>query len=164
VATKEEITAGINGVEARLERLLPGIVANLDKPLPEGSWTVHDALCHMAADAHSVPRWRRMVDAAISGTSARPAGFNLDEYNQQGIDSRKGKPIDEVVQEIRDGLHSDAAIVAGLDSALLAQEMPNFRGELQPASERLKFTTGGHNHMHLDDIEKAINAATQSRA
>jgi hypothetical protein len=164
LATKEEITAGIQDVETRLERLLPGIVANLDQPLPQGSWTVHDALCHMAADAHSVPRWQRMVNDAITGVSSRAPGFNLDDHNQQGIDSRKEKPIDEVAEEIRDGLHSDAAIVVGLDDALLAREVPNFRGELQPASERLKFTTGGHNHMHLDDIENAINAATHSRA
>jgi hypothetical protein len=95
----------------------------------------------MAADAHSLPRWQRQIDAAINGTTARPAGFNLDEYNQQGIDARKGKPIDDVVQEIRDGLHGDSAAVPGLDDALLAREVPNFRGELQPASDRLSFTT-----------------------
>jgi hypothetical protein len=159
VATKEEITAGIRAVEERLDSLLPGIVDNLEQALPEGTWTVHDALCHMAADAHSLPRWHRQIDAAINGTSARPPGFNLDDYNQQGIDARKGKSIDEVVAEIRDGLHSDAAAVPGLDDALLAREVPNFRGELQPASERLSFTTGRHNHMHLDDIENAIKAA-----
>jgi hypothetical protein len=161
VATKEEITAGIRDVEARLERLLPGILANLDQPLPEGSWTVHDALCHMAADAHSVPRWERMVNDAVTGVSSRPPGFNLDEHNQQGIDTRKRKPLDEVVQEIRDGLHSDTEIVAGLDEALLVREVRNFRGEMQPASERLKFTTGGHNQMHLDDIENAITLAAE---
>ncbi len=160
MATKDEITEGIQEVEQRLERLLPGITANLEQPLPEGSWTIHDALCHMAADAHSVPRWQRQVDAAISGTSARPAGFNLDDYNQQNIDTRKTKSIDEVVQEIRDGLKTDAAAVGGLDDTLLAREVPNFRGELAPASERLRFTTGRHNHMHLDDIENAISAAT----
>jgi hypothetical protein len=159
VATKEEITAGIREVEERLNRLLPGILENLDQPLPEGTWTVHDAICHMAADVPSLPRWQRQVDAAINGTSARPPGFNLDEYNQQGIDSRKGKPVDDVVQEIRDGLHSDADAVPSLDDTLLAREIPNFRGELKPASDRLKFTTGGHNHVHLDDIEKAITAA-----
>jgi hypothetical protein len=159
VATKDEITAGIREVEERLDSLLSGILQNLERPLPEGSWTVHDALCHIAADVPSLPRWQNQVDAAIKGTSARPPGFNLDEHNQQGIDARKGKPVDKVVQEIRDGLHSDAAAVPGLDDALLAREMPNFRGELQPASERLRFTTGSHNHMHLDDIENAIKAA-----
>ncbi|HEU0073649.1 MAG TPA: hypothetical protein VFS30_06525 [Dehalococcoidia bacterium] len=160
VATKEEITAGIREVEERLNRLLPGIVENLDQLLPEGSWTVHDALCHMAADAHSLPRWQRQIDAATNGTSARPPGFNLDAHNQQGIDARKGKPVDEVVQEIRDGLHGDAAALPGLDDALLAREVPNFRGELQSASDRLSFTTSRHNHMHLDDIENAIKMAT----
>jgi hypothetical protein len=159
MATRDEITAGIRDVEERLKRLLPDIDENLDQPLPEGTWTVHDALCHMAADVPSLPRWQRQIDAAISGASARPPGFNLDEYNQQGIDARKGKPLGDVVQEILDGLHSDAAGVPGLDDALLSREVPNFRGELQPASERLKFTSGGHNHLHLDDIENAIKAA-----
>jgi len=157
VATKDEVIAGIRDVEERLNRLLPGILANLDRPLPEGSWTVHDALCHMAADVPSVPRWQRMVDAALNGTP--PSGFNLDEHNQQGIDARKGKPIGEVVQEIRDGLHSDAAAIPGLDDSLLTREIRRSNGQIQPASERLKFTSGGHNHMHLDDIEKAISAA-----
>ena len=159
MATKDEITAGIQEVEDRLDSLLPGIVEHLDQPLPEGTWSVHDALCHMAADANSLPRWQRQVEAAINGTSARPVGFNLDEYNQQNIDARKGKAVDEVVQEIRDGLHSDAAAVPGLDDALLAQEVPNFRGELQPASDRLSFTTRRHNHIHLDDIENALKQA-----
>ena len=159
MASKEEITAGIRDVEERLNRLLPEIVENLDRPLPEGTWTVHDAICHMAADVPSLPRWQRQVDAALSGTSARPAGFNLDEHNQQGIDSRKDRPLDEVIQEIVDGLHSDAGAVPDLDDAVMAREIPNFRGELQPASDRLKFTSGGHNHMHLDDIENAIKAA-----
>ncbi len=128
MATKDEITTGIQEVEERLDSLLPGIVDHLDQPLPEGTWTIHDAVCHMAADANCLPRWQRQVEAAINGTSARPVGFNLDEYNQQNIDARKGKAVDEVVQEIRDGLHSDAAAVPGLDDALLAREVPNFRG------------------------------------
>lgn len=159
MATKNELTSGIREVEARLDGLLPGAMENLDQPLPEGTWTVHDALCHMAADASCLPRWQRQVDAAINGTSARPPGFNLDEYNQENIEARKGKPVDEVVQEIRDGLHGDAAAIPGLDDALLAREVANFRGELQPASDRLSFTTSRHNHVHLDDIENAIKAA-----
>lgn len=159
MATKQEITAGIREVEQRLEGLLPAIEANLEKPLLEGSWTVHDALCHIAADAHSIPRWQRQVEAAIKGTSARPPGFDLDEHNQRGIDERKHKALNEIVQEIKEGLDKDAAAVADLDEGILAREIPNFRGELQPASERLRFTTSRHNHIHLDDIERAINAA-----
>ncbi len=159
MATKDELKTGIREVEERLDSLLPGIIENLDQPLPEGTWTVHDALCHMAADASCLPRWQRQVDAAINGTSARPPGFNLDEYNQQNIEARKDKPVEEVVQEIRDGLHGDAAAIPGLDDAFLAREVPNFRGELALASDRLSFTTSRHNHIHLDDIENALTAA-----
>jgi len=159
VATKNELTSGIREVEARLDSLLPGARENLSQTLPDGTWTVHDALCHMAADANCLPRWQRQVDAAINGTSARSPGFNLNQYNQENINARKGKPVDEVVQEIRDGLHGDAVAIPGLDDALLPREVPNFRGELQPASDRLSFTTGRHNHIHLDDIENAIKAA-----
>ena len=156
MATKEEITAEMRDAEERLERLLPGIVANLEKPLPEGTWTVHDALCHLAADANAVPRWLERMEAAASGPSAIPPGFNFDEYIQKNIDDRKGKPIDEVVKEIKDGLKADTAAIVSLDDALLQKQVPNFRGELAPASEMLRYTTGRHNLGHMDDIEKAL--------
>ena len=161
MASKDEILTGIAEVEARLDRMLPGILENLNRPLLEGEWSVHDALCHMADDVPATPRWIRTVEAAINNTP-RPAAPNLGDINQQGVDARKGKPIEEVVQEIRDGLHGDAAEIPGLDEALLAHEIPTRSGELQAASERLKFYAVGHNHMHLDEIEKAIaaNAAT----
>ena len=156
MATKTELTTGIHEVEQRFERLLPGIVSNLEKPLPEGSWTVHDALCHVAADANAFARWQRLVDAHATGVSNRPADFNLDEHNQQGIDARKGKVVDNVVAEIRDALRADAAGVEGVDEAVLQRDLPNFRGELGPGSERLKFMAVTHNQIHLDDIEKAL--------
>jgi hypothetical protein len=156
VATKQEITTGIQDVEQRFERLLPAIVANLEKPLPEGSWTVHDALCHIAADAQAFARWQRLVDAQASGTSARPPGFNLDEHNEQGIAARKDKPVEDVVAEIREALRRDTAAVQAVDETLLQRDLPNFRGELGPGSDRLRFMTVTHNQIHLDDIEKAV--------
>jgi hypothetical protein len=156
VATKTEITAGIHEVEQRFERLLPGIKSNLTKPLPEGTWTVHDALCHIAADSNAFVRWQGLVDAHAAGTSARPPGFNLDEQNQRGIDAHKGKALDVVVAEIRDALRADAAAVETVDEAVLQRDLPNFRGELGPGSDRLRFMAVTHNQIHLDDLEKAI--------
>ena len=68
MATKEEIVAGIGEVRQRLRRLEPQIVANLDKPLLTGTWTVRDALCHIAADTNAV----RAGAAASKGRA--PAG------------------------------------------------------------------------------------------
>lgn len=158
MATKQELTAGIHNVEQRLERLLPGIVAKLEKPLPQGSWTIHDALCHVAADSNAFARWQLLVQAHAKGTSSRPPGFNLDEHNQQGIDARRDRAIDDVVAEIRAGLKADAEGVEAVDEATLQRDLPNFRGELGPGSDRLRFMTATHNQMHLDDIEKALSS------
>jgi hypothetical protein len=159
LATKQEILAGINEVELRLGSLLPGILAHLDQPLPEGTWSVHDAVCHMAADANAVPRWLARIEAAEHGVSSRPPGFNIDDFNQQNIDARKDRPVEAVVQEIRDGLSADTEAIRSMDEGLLGKQIPNFRGELTPASDMLAFNTGRHNHMHLDDIERALQAA-----
>lgn len=156
MATKDEIIEGMQGVEARLDELLPRAVAQLDRSLPEGSWSVHDALCHMAADANAFPRWQARLVAIETGTSTRAPGFNLDDYNQQNIDARKGKPVDEVVAEIKGGLTADSEAVRAVDDAVLQKEVPNFRGEMTTAGAMLLFTTTGHNHLHLDDIEKAL--------
>ncbi len=163
MATKSEITDGISGVEERLQRLLPGIRAHLESPLPEGTWSVHDALCHLAADANAVPRWLARFEALDSGRPTRAPGFSIDDYNQQNIDARRGKPVDEVVTEITNGLHADAAAVATVDETLLQRQVPNFRGEMTAASDMLSFTAVRHNHIHLDDIENAIGMAAQPR-
>ena len=57
----------------------------------------------------------------------------------------------------RDAMDADIERVKGLDDALLAREMPNFRGVVMPASDQLKNTTSGHPHTHIDDIEKALS-------
>ncbi|HEX5369482.1 MAG TPA: hypothetical protein VFY10_08720 [Dehalococcoidia bacterium] len=160
MATKSEITDGIRQVEERLQRLLPGIRSHLETPLPEGTWSVHDALCHLAADSNAVPRWLARIEALDAGRPARAPGFNMDEHNQQNIDARKGKPIDEVVSEVTDGLHADAAVVGTMDEALLQRQIPNFRGEMVEASEMLSFSAIRHNNIHLDDIEHALTGAS----
>jgi Mycothiol maleylpyruvate isomerase N-terminal domain len=157
MATKDEIIDGMRGVEERLERLLPRAKTQLDRPLTEGTWSVHDALCHMAADANAYPRWASRLAAIESGTQTpRPPGFNLDALNQQNIDARKHKPLDEVVAEIKGGLAADTDAVRAVDDGILTKEIPNFRGEMTTAGAMLLWTTTGHNHVHLDDIEKAL--------
>jgi len=160
LATKEEIVAGIGEVRQRLRRLEPQIVANLDKPLLTGTWTVRDALCHIAADANAVARWRSRLEGQSPG---RPPGMSGEEHNQQQIDARKARPVEDVLREIQEGLDEDARAVEEMEEALLQRQMQSFRGETIASSDMLRFYTAGHNQMHLDDIDAAISMAASSR-
>jgi len=154
VPTKDEIAAGLRQVSERLERLGPRILANLDRPLPTGTWTVHDALCHIAADSHAVEIWRQRVE-----TGRRPGGdLSGDEYNEQQVSRRRPLPPEDVLAEIRAAFAADLQAIADMDAALLERPIP-YRGATAPAAEMLRFYTGPHNQGHLDDVEKALGGS-----
>ena len=154
---KDEIATGLRAVQERFERLAPRIVTKLDAPLPTGTWTVHDALCHVAADSDAVAAWRKRVEALSRGESARPPGFDIDAFNQERIDQRKGLPAAAVVDEVRGHFSADLAAIAVLDDELLAREI-DYRDAKAPAARMLLFYTGAHNNGHLDEIERALDA------
>jgi hypothetical protein len=99
------------------------------------------------------------MQSLAAGESGRLPGFNIDDYNQQQIDRRKGRSVQEVVQEIRDGLRADSEAIDTLEDDLLKLQVPSPRGGgMTEASEMLSFYVGRHNHIHLDDIEKALSS------
>jgi hypothetical protein len=159
MATREEIIAELRRVNERLDALAPAILARPETPLPEGTWTVHDAVCHLAADGNAVPRFLHRVEVIDQGLPLRPPGWTpavMDAENEENIAKRKGLPITDVLKEIREAMDADIERVKGLDEALLLRDIPNFRGEIGPASDQLKNTTSGHPHNHINDIERAL--------
>ena len=163
MTTREEIIAAIGQVRERLDGLEARIVANLDRPLLSGSWTVHDALCHLAADSNAVPAFVQRIQRAVQGEPRRAPGFDVDAYNERQIALRKQRPIEEVLRELRDGLSADVDRVEQLDEAFLLQTLPDFRGQVLPVSDQMRAYIGGHPSRHLDDIETAIGMAASPR-
>jgi hypothetical protein len=157
--TREEIIAAIREAEARLDRLEPAIKQRLAQPLPTGTWTVHDAVCHLAADSNAVPRFLDRIEKVRTGQPTRPPGFNMDAHNEANIAQRRGLPLDDVLREVHQGFDNDVAQVEALPADFLTSDVPNFRGELTPASDQIRFTAAGHPNLHLDDIEAALAQA-----
>lgn len=156
MATREEIVSGIQEVRERLRRLEPRITANPDRPLLTGSWTVWEVLCHLAADGHAAERLRARLDGRGGGP---PPSVSGDEYNQQQVDARKTKPFAEVMAEVWEGLDADEAAAREMEDQVLQRPVPTFRGDTVPLSEMLRFYTGRHNQMHLDEVEAALKDA-----
>jgi hypothetical protein len=152
VSTKDDLINTLREVDQRLVGLAPRILANLDRPLLSGTWTVHDCLCHIAADSNAVYAWRYRIE-----NGRRLQGdMSTDDFNQQEIDKRKGLPAQSVLDEIRANFAGDEKAIVALEDALLEREVP-YRGGMAPAAESLRFYLGPHNTIHLDDIERALD-------
>lgn len=161
MASRREVEATLLGVNERIEALRARIVAGADRTLPSGTWTVRDALCHLAARSNGVPnfvaRIERLAQGAPGGAAARPAGFNIDEINQGQIDARAGHSVDQLLDEIIAGHRGAVEALATVDEALLSRMVPSFRGDGDiEAAAMLLGGTANHDNNHLSEIEQAL--------
>jgi uncharacterized protein (TIGR03083 family) len=67
-------------------------------------WTVKDVLTHLAYNQPSQPRLVRNI---VEGKGGVPANFDLNYYNQRGLEKQQGKGIDDLKAELTVG-HAEA--------------------------------------------------------
>jgi hypothetical protein len=161
-ARRNEIVAGINACDARLEQMKPAMATNPDAPLPEGTWTVRDALCHVAARANGVAM---AVTVANNTLGADPADvgptFDIDVVNRQQIADRSEKDVDALLAEALAGHQAAIDQLASIDNELLARRMklPYFEHEVT-VIDLIALAGAGHEQSHINDIARAVGADT----
>ncbi len=163
--TRKDVIAAIQAVEARIGQLTPEILAHADAGLPEGEWRVREALCHLAARSNSVPQVKGVVERARAFEGQREAGFwrsstsSIDEVNQKQIEDRRRLNPQELLDEIHEGHRAETAAVAAFAQQTLDMRIPKVTGQGDMSVADLLMAAGpGHDNMHLDQIEKAIEA------
>jgi hypothetical protein len=158
MATKQEIIEALTALSARVDALAPRLEGSLERPLLQGSWTVHDALRHLAADARGVPAMVARLERVAQGLPRRTPGVDdeVDAYNERMIAERKHKPLSDLLREINAGIRADIESIGELSDEFLQRELPNVRGDTAPASEQMRVYLGGHPMRHLDEIEAAL--------
>ena len=162
MTTKVDVIGGIEAVDARVNQLTPHLLTNGASRLPEGEWQVRQVLCHLAARANSVPiataaaqRMRAPSDPGQS-TPARSA-IDIDEMNQQQIDSREKYSIQELLDEIHTGHQAAVQTIREFEQQTLEERLPSITGRGDMSFADLVLRAGpGHENNHLDQIEKAI--------
>jgi hypothetical protein len=161
-ARRDEIVAGINACDTRLEQMKPSMIANPDAPLPEGTWTVRDALCHVAARANGVAM---AVTVANNTLGADPADvgppFDIDVVNRQQIADRSEKDVDALLAEVLAGHQAAIDQLASIDNELLARRMklPYFEHEVT-VIDLIALAGAGHEQSHVNEIARAVGADT----
>lgn len=153
--TKDEIATAIRKVDLRLRRLSASIATRPDAKLPEGEWTVRDALSHLAARSNSVPLATGLVESLAKG---EPLPIrNIDEINHGQVEERSSASVEEIIEESHRAHQSALEAVAALDEQLLTRMVPSFRGDGEiSVAELVLAATAGHENNHLDQIEQAL--------
>ena len=155
--TKDEIAEVFNEADARFARLRDQILANGDTALAEGEWTVRDVLSHLAARANGVARVVQRAEQAQQGSSSPPPPRNVDEINAGQVEERKGRSVEQLLDEISDGHRSAVDAVRALDPSMLDTMLSfGFRPGETSVAEMIMLGGPGHEGRHLDGVEAAL--------
>ena len=158
-AQSTAIIAAISETEERLRALLPRARARPMTRLTEGTWTVRDALCHLAARANDVPLVLRLLDPHVDLASA---AAESEAINAGQIASRDGHSLDELADEAVAGYATARVDILELDPVQLSQTIPDVPGMGSTSvADLLLLVYRQHAGAHLASIEQAL---TDSRA
>ena len=71
--------------------------AQLDRPGPEGTWSVRQTLAHIAASEHALLALARRI--AAGEQPQLPAGYDLNEANAAAVSKRAANSVSELLAE-----------------------------------------------------------------
>jgi hypothetical protein len=103
MANRQALEAAFQAADRRLDRLAPLMATyEADRLLDDGGkWTIRDCLCHVASSARVSGMAQRALDRLEGKAPPPPApgGPTVDERNQQQIEARAGKSVDDLIAE-----------------------------------------------------------------
>lgn len=156
MTTRDEIIAGIRGVDERLAALRDRIIEAGERPLTEGTWAVRDALSHLAARANGVDRVIQRLKAWEAGLPFMPPQ-TIDEINAGQVEERRSADVASLLDEIQVGHAAALAALEHVDDETLAKEMPQgFRPGDAPVADLIVRGGPAHDNGHIDQIEAAL--------
>jgi len=157
MGTRNQIITAIRDTDRRLTRLTSSILSTPECPLRQGSWTVRDALCHVAARANGVSLARTYADPQPESTAAPPV-FEIDAINRRQIAERQGSSVPNLLEEIAEGHRAALAQLAQLDDAQLARplQLPFLEPSATVADLILR-AGPDHERAHLESIAEALD-------
>lgn len=155
--TQQDIIGAIDETEQRLRSLADQIRANPDTRLPEGEWTVRDALCHLAARANDVALLQHLAHRPAD--AGLPSEIETAEMNNKQIADRSAHDVDTMIAEASQGYAEARASVAQLTDDQLAQHAPPIPGmDPMTIADLLVVLFRGHAQAHIVTIEQAFDA------
>jgi uncharacterized protein (TIGR03083 family) len=160
MTTKQDVAEALRASVQRAEKIAAGISdADATRVVLPG-WTVKDVYAHLASLGASPSFFIAMAQRAASGSGGgggMGGGFDINAFNAQQVEMRKGKSLEELLAEFRQGHEQGIALMESTPDEVLTKEMPDpFRGGMATALAMIQGSCAEHEAGHLDDVVAAL--------
>jgi len=162
MTTKQDVAEALRASVQRAEKIAAGLSdADATRVVLPG-WTVKDVYAHLASLGASPSFFIAMAQRAASGSGGgggMGGGFDINAFNAQQVEMRKGKSLEELLAEFRQGHEQGIALMESTPDEVLEKKMPDpFRGGMSTALEMIQGSCAEHEAGHLDDVVAALRA------
>jgi uncharacterized protein (TIGR03083 family) len=122
----------------------------------EDGWTAKNLLAHIAST--SAPASYLLTMARLDNPPAA-ATFDNDAFNRDQVAMRKGRPVGELVDEIRANVQRDLQAIEAADDELLQKHFVAPWGSEGPVAQVIIDSVNGHLGGHIADLRGALQTA-----
>jgi len=161
MASKEEIVTAIRAGNTRVAQTFGALSeAQLATVVNEGAggWTAKQVLAHLAARQSTYDLLIRM---AGSERTAGSGGFDIDAWNQKGVDERQDRSRDALLEEFRTTHERLAERAQAMPDVELLRTVALPQGSA-PLGDVLRNAGGAHSVSHAVGVEKTLGLSAPS--
>ncbi len=130
--------------DALLELIKQVGAAVWNKPSPCPGWSAKDLVAHMATSA---TRLSTAVKMMLQGQRPNPTRADLDASNGAGVQERRGRSLEELINELKTSHQRNIDLFLSLTDEQLAVTGALSSGEVIPVIERFR-RAGKHYREH----------------
>ena len=153
-ATRDDVIGAIRSAQDEVEGLVSSAPESAwSKHVYEQGWNARDLLCHIASTSGIAG----FLIGMAKGSGGMGTDFDIDAWNAQAVAERRGKPVSEVVGEVRDNCGRDIESVQSAPDDLLAQDFRAPWGVEGSLADVIVGSINGHFMTHVRDLEKAVS-------
>ena len=157
VTTRDDVLAAIDSFVAEVDRITDGVPeSHWEHGAYENGWNARQLLCHIASTAGIASFVLTLARAPVAAGASGGAAFDNDAFNAQQVQARQNKPINNVLNEIRETMHRDRQVVAAAPDQLLASMFRAPWGTEGTVAGVIADSVNAHLGEHVRDLRAAL--------
>lgn len=155
--TKQDVLDAMDRFSSELEEIVSLIPEDAwERGVYENGWNAKQLLCHVASTAGIAGFVLTLARAPVAAGGSGGSGFDNDAFNNQQVQSRQNRPLENILNEIRDTMTRDRQVVAAAPDQLLASMFRAPWGTEGTVAGVIADSIEEHMGGHLQDLRAAV--------